>query len=394
MAEFLIIACSVLAIITVILALTASNKTREAAVAKAKLESARQKISELESSIETRRAEDNAHFQSIATQVLHANSAQLDHNNRRTIETLLAPLSDRLDSFTRNIRECYDTENRDRAAIKQEIDSLARLNQRVIQETARLSSALKGNNSFQGRWGEMILVNILEHSGLERSEWFVTQQTSTTSDGSVIRPDAIIHCPGNRDIIIDAKTSLTAYLASLEADNDQDRNRLLNDHLKSVEKHIKSLSSKDYQKKIGAGSSDFVFMFMPHEGAFLAALNTNPDLWQQAFDSKVVVVSPTHLVTALHLVEHMWKIEKQTINAEKIARQGARLADSIVMFLKDLDQLGESIARTQRLYDSAVSRLNSNRNSVAAAAHSLSELGVKPSKPIPERFDDNKSECN
>ena len=270
--------------------------------------------------------------------------------------------------------------------MREEIKRLHELNTIVSAETSRLTQALKGNTRIQGQWGEMVLKNILEHSGLESGEWFITQDRSTTSDGDIVQPDAIIRCPGERVIIIDSKASLTSYFAYLEATDDDERDKYIKAHVRSVENHIKVLCKKDYQSKVGANKGDFVFMFMPHEGAFLAAMRAKPDLWQNAYDSRVVLASPTHLVTTLQLVEQMWKAEKQSINSQLIAEQGTKLLESIAAFLKELSDIGINIRKAQESYDEAVRRLETSNNNVVRVAQRLSDLGIKSKRSLPRPF--------
>lgn len=324
-------------------------------------------------------------FKALAADVLQANSTVLDRNSRISLEALLSPMKTNLEEFIKSYRDTCDVDKKDRMSLLAEIQNLHKLNSEVSRETGRLATALKGNTGVQGRWGEMVLANILEHSGLQEGRWFVTQE-STTVDGDRLRPDAVIHCPGNRDIIIDSKVSLTAYLQMLEADTEEKRAQLAKEHLASVENHIKTLRNKDYQSKIGAKKGDFVLMFMPHEGAYLAAMHTNPDLWMKAYDSHVVMVSPTHLVTVLHLVEQMWQSEDQTANAEKIAECGTKLANSIVAFLEDLDSVGKGLNNAMNSYNSAVKRFSTGNNNVTTLANRLSKLGLKAKKQIPARF--------
>ena len=326
-------------------------------------------------------------FKAIASDVLRDNSRQLDERSRASIEAVISPMKSSIEEFTKGYRECYAVENRDRLSLREEIKSLHELNDRVGRETGRLATALKGNTRVQGKWGEMVLANILEHSGLQQSRWFVTQESTTAeSDGARLRPDAVIHCPKDRDIIIDSKVSLTAYLRMLEADGEQECADLAKAHLQSVENHIKVLRDKEYQKNIGAKKGDFVLMFMPHEGAYLAAMNANPDLWMKAYDSHVVMVSPTHLVTVVHLVEQMWQTEDQTVNTLRIAEVGTRLLDSLTAFLSDLDAVGVGLDRARSSYDSAVKRFTSGNNNVARMAGRLHELGLKSKKKVPEKF--------
>ena len=370
-------------------AAAAALKAAEQRLAEVK-EGYERQIAEIKSANESRLVEERRllgdRFKALAAEILHSNSRQLDERNKLSVEAVFSPMKAQLEEFARGFRECYSTESRDRLSMREEIKKLHELNTLVGAEAAKLSNALRGNTAMQGRWGEMVLRNILEHSGLETGRWLVMQDRSVTDDGEIIKPDAVVYCPDGRKIIIDSKTSLTSYLASLEADDDDERDRLLKAHVRSVEGHIKTLYEKDYQGKVKGEKGDFVFMFMPHEGAYLAAMRAKPDLWQKAFDSHVVLASPTHLVTALHLVEQMWKTEKQNVNSEKIAEQGRKLADGIAAFLKDLSAVGDQLRKAQDTYDSALRRLQSGNNNVLRVAERLASLGVKSKSPLPPRF--------
>lgn len=333
-------------------------------------------------------------FKALAADILSANSRQLDEHSRASLEAALSPMKTSLEEFTKGYRECYAIENRDRLSMREEIRALHELNTRVGREAGRLATALKGNTSVQGKWGEMVLANILEHSGLQQGRWFVTQESTTADDGRRLRPDAVIHCPKGRDIIIDSKVSLTAYLAMLDADTDDERAALLKAHLQSVESHIRELRDKEYQRNIGAGKGDFVLMFMPHEGAYLAAMNASSDLWQRAYDSHVVIVSPTHLVTVVRLVEQMWTTEDQTANSLKIADTAETLLTTVTAFLADMLAVGDNMDKARKTYDSALKRLRSGNNNVVRVATRLRDLGVKSRKEIDARLLDDDDPAN
>lgn len=363
---------------------------------KAHDEAAEKRLAELKESHEATLAREREmmgeRFKAMASDILRDNSRQLDERSRAGIEAVLSPMKTSLEEFTKGYRECYAIENRDRLSLREEIKSLHELNFRVGREAARLTSALKGNTGVQGRWGEMVLTNILEHSGLQRGRWFVTQKSGTDDEGSRLRPDAIIHCPRERDIFIDSKVSITHYLRLLEAEDDKEREALAKAHLQSVEAHIRELREKEYQKNIGAKKGDFVLMFIPHEGAYIAAMNANPDLWQKAYDGHVIMVSPTHLVTVVRLVEQMWQTEDQTVNSIKIAETAGKLLDSLTAFMTDLASTGDAIERTRKSYESTSKRLSTGNNNVVRLAQRLQELGIKSKKAIPERFTEDTEE--
>lgn len=325
-------------------------------------------------------------FKAIAADILQANSRQLDERSRLSLETVLGPMKTSLDNFTKDFKDCYSSEHTDRLSLREGIESLVRLNLRVSDETRNLTQALKGNNQWQGRWGEMVLQNILEHSGLERGRWFVTQQSSTDEDGERLRPDAIINCPQERKIIIDSKVSLTSYLQLSSADSDTERAELGKAHVRSLENHIKCLRDKGYQDRIGVNKADFVLMFVPHEGAYIAAMNADPALWQRAYDSRVIIVSPTHLVTVIKLVEQMWQTDDRNVNALRIAEEAGKILDKLSGFLADLAKIDDGLAKARDAYSAAVSKLSSGRGNLLGRADLLRSLGAKATKPVPARF--------
>lgn len=330
--------------------------------------------------LEAERAMTSDRFKAIAGDVLRANSRSFSAESVNSLLAAIAPMKESLDEFRRSYRECYDAENRDRSSLREEIRLLSMLSQRVQTETSRLSSALRGNTGVQGRWGEMVLSNILEHSGLQKGRWFATQESSTDEEGNRLRPDAVIHCPQDRDIIIDAKTNITHYLRSLEADDDSTREALIKEHVRAVERQMTSLGRKEYQNKTGNKSAGFVIMFMPHEGAYAAAMTASPSLWEQAYDNHVIIASPTHLITVVRLVEQMWHTADTNENARRIADTASVMLDSVAAFSADFESLGRSFDKARQQYDSVAKRLATGNNNILRVAERLRDLGVKASK--------------
>lgn len=322
-------------------------------------------------------------FKALAAEVLRELGRDLDDRSRRGLDTALAPVRASIESFVRDLRSCYTGDRDDRASLRQSIASLAELNRRVSQETSRLSHALRGDRGFQGRWGEMVLANVLEHSGIEPGRWLLYQASTTTDEGRRLRPDAVVVCPRGRRIIIDAKCSLNDYLAMLEADSDESRAALAKAHVRAVEAHVRTLRLKNYQDYIGDDKADFVIMFMPHEGAYLTAMQTDEGLWQRAFDSRVVIVSPTHLITMIKLIEQMWVTDDRNTNARLIAEEAVKMLDKLVGAFEDLERAGSQLDNARAAYDSAMSRLRTGRGSVASRVSRLASLGVRPAKAVP-----------
>lgn len=344
-------------------------------------------VAQCERRIQEHRNSLTDQFRNLAADTLETTVRRQQEQARQGLDAVLNPVREAFDRLAAQFNTRAMDDKADRAALREGIDTLRMLNQQVSHETRRLTSALKGNTGFQGRWGEMVLANILENSGLEPGRWLVYQESSTNEDGTRLRPDAIIHCPRKRDIIIDSKVSLTAYLRMLEADDEATRNACLEEHLRSVENHLRGLANKEYQKHIGANDAGFVLMFVPHEGAYLAAMQADVDLWQRAYDRHVVVVSPTHLVTVVRLVEQMWVTEDQTTNAVAIAEEATKMLDQLNEFLADLQGVGTALDKAHGQYESALKRLSTGRGNVLKRAERLRDLGVKTRKPLPELGD-------
>ncbi len=351
----------------------------------------RLRLSEREAA-EKRIAEERAslgeRFKALATEILQANSKQLDSQSRISLEAILSPVKASLETFTRDFKDCYNVEARDRLSLREGIQSLMELNRRVSDEANRLTHALKGDTGIQGKWGEMVLQNILEHSGLEQSRWFITQDSSTDDEGKRLRPDAVINCPQERKIIIDSKVSLSAYLDWMNADSDKQRDECVKAHLRSIDNHIRCLRDKSYQDRVGVQKADFVLMFMPHEGAYIMAMQANPNLWQQAYESRVIIVSPTHLITVVKLVEQMWYAENRDVNAIKIADEARKMLEKLMGMLDDISKVGDSLTKSQTAYENAIKKLKDGPGNVIKHIETLNRLGIRAKKAIPTRFAD------
>lgn len=343
----------------------------------------KQKEADCERRLADERSAMGERFRSLAAEILQANAEQLNRLSRNTLETVLSPMRTSLESFTKDFKESYSAESRERLSLREGVSKLLALNEQVKDETARLANALRGDTRVQGHWGEMVLTNILEHSGLEQGRWFVTQDSTTTEQGRVLRPDAVINCPQERKIIIDSKVSLSAYLDWLNADTEAARDSCAKAHVISVRNHVKELADKAYQDSIGVVKGDFVLMFLPHEGAYMLAMSHDPQLWQRAYDSRVIIVSPTHLVTVVRLVEQMWRLDDANTNALRIADRAAKMMDKMAGALTSLDNVGKAIDKAHDAYEAAIGQLNTGPGSVIRQLEQLQQLGVKAKKPLP-----------
>ena len=327
-------------------------------------------------------------FKNLANEILEEKSRRFAEQNQQNLDTLLKPLQEKLTDFRKQVDETYQSEARERFALKQEVEKLAGLNLRMTDETRALTNALKGESKTQGDWGELVLETILENSGLRKGEEYVVQDTHTISDGSRLQPDVVIRLPESKHLVIDSKVSITAYTRYMQADDESTKTAELNSHVQSIKQHIQGLSSKNYQDLYGVGSIDFVLMFIPVEPAFLSAMRHAPDIYQEALKKNIVIVCPSTLLATVRTVAHLWRQEYQNKNAQEIARQCAMLYDKFVGFVEDLDKVGQRLEQAQVSYNDAVGKLKTGRGNLIRTAENVKKLGVKPNKSLPSKLTD------
>ena len=327
-------------------------------------------------------------FKNLANEILEEKSKRFAEQNQQNLDILLKPLQEKLTDFRKQVDETYQSEARERFALKQEVEKLAGLNLRMTDETRALTNALKGESKTQGDWGELVLETILENSGLRKGEEYLVQDTQTISDGSRLQPDVVIRLPESKHLVIDSKVSITAYTRYIQADDDAIKTAELNSHVLSIKQHIKGLSTKNYQDLYGVGSIDFVLMFIPIEPAFLAAMRHAPDIYQEALKKNIVIVCPSTLLATVRTVAHLWRQEHQNRNAQEIARQCASLYDKFVGFVEDLDKVGQRLEQAQISYTDAVGKLKTGRGNLIRTAENVKKLGVKPNKSLPSKLTD------
>ena len=306
----------------------------------------------------------------------------------------MAPFRANLDGLQKKIEECYTNEVSEVKSLRSSLKELTELNATISREARELTEALRGNSKVQGDWGEMILRQILEKSGLEEGVNFTVQAT-TNDDGSkivgeennLLRPDVIFHLPEGKHIVIDSKVSLTAYVNYVNATSDEERQRALAAHLQSVVGHVKELTGKQYQRYV-KDAADFVMMFIPNEGAYMAAMNADPDLWDRAYQQHVVIISPTHLISVLKLMYQLWTRDKQTKNALRIAEETGKLYDKLCGFVESFSDVGNALQRATKSYDKAYGQLSAGPGNVLKRADDIKALGIKTAKQLPAESDD------
>ncbi|MGY6274401.1 DNA recombination protein RmuC [Methylomonas sp. MgM2] len=323
-------------------------------------------------------------FENLAHKVFEERGKQFVEHNKVSIESLVTPLKEQLGEFKNRIESVYDNETKDRISLREEIVSLRRDTQKMNQEALNLTRALKGDHKTQGNWGEMILEKVLERSGLRKGIEYETQAAFRDEDKRLFKPDVIIRLPDNKDVIIDSKVSLVAYERYCASEDEAVRSEALKQHTDAVRNHIKGLSGKDYSNLKGLRSLDFVLMFMPIEAAFLAAFQADEKLFNDAFEHKIVVVTPTTLLATLRTIQNIWRYEQQNENARLIADKAGSLYDKIRGFVEDIEKLGNQLGTVQKTYDGIVNKLTTGNANLLRQASAFEELGVKIKKKLPK----------
>jgi len=348
-----------------------------------KLQTQKQEIEELNRKFTTE-------FENIANKILDTKSQKFTDLNKENIKGLLEPLGLNIAEFKKQVNEVYASESKERFSLGEEIKRLSELNQLLGKEAKNLATALKGEAKTQGRWGEVILENILDKSGLRKGEeYFMEYQLfdaegkalRSEAEGKKMRPDALVMYPDNRHIIIDSKVSLNAFVRFIESEDSELQKMELDAHILALKAHINELSKKaydDYDKTL-----DFVMMFIPNEPAYMTAMQGEPDLWNYAYERRILLISPTNLIASLKLMVDLWKREYQNQNAQAIAERGAKMYDKFVGFIENLEAVGVHLGRAQDKYGEAFKQLNAGNDNLVSQATKLKALGIKNKKDLP-----------
>lgn len=371
--------------------LTSELRVLQESLAKAREENARlnTSLSHIEAERESHEKQLELRFRNLANDILRQNSSDFKAQNEQRLEEILSPLRNNLDEFRKTVTETYNNEARERFSLTERIRELVDLNNTISREARELTLALRGNNQVQGDWGEMVLESILERSGLQEGEEYFLQMTSEPNgcairneEGVKLRPDVVVKYPDGRCVIIDSKVSLTAFIEYINAEDDRVKGDASVRHVKSVRSHVDELARKSYQNYIGEAKLDFVMMFIPNEPAYIAAMRLDSNLWQEAYDRKVLIVSPTHLVSGLRLIEQLWSRDKVTKNAIKITEDAGKMYDKFADFTKDMDRIASGIASASKAHAEAMNKLSTGTGNLVKRAQDLKALGIKSSKQL------------
>lgn len=339
------------------------------------------KLNTLRKEIDDSRKTFETEFKNMAQTILDEKTQKFTELNKTNMDSILKPLSDNIESFKKKVEETYDKESKERFSLGDRVKELLELNQKISKEATDLTRALKGDSKKQGNWGEVILERILEKSGLERGREYSTQESYRDDHGNIFRPDVVLTYPDDRKVVIDSKVSLVAYEKYASSEDSDEQKLFLKEHIRSLRSHIDSLSLKKYDELVK--SLDFTMMFIPIEPAYLEAVREDEDLWHYAYNKRILLISPTHLVSAIKMIADLWKREFQNRNAEEIAKRGGLLYDKFVGFVENLEKVGKNISQAGKSYDEALNQLSTGRGNLVNQAEQLKKLGLKTTKDIP-----------
>lgn len=321
-------------------------------------------------------------FELHAKRNIESTNEQLATMAEGRLNTLLMPLREQLGDFRRKVEETYHRDSQDRHQLKAEISQLKSLNERISADAINLTNALRGDNKALGNWGELVLERVLENAGLVKDRDYRREVSFRTEAGKRLRPDAIVHLPGGRDVIIDAKVSIKAF-EKAHAEHDKSAcERWMRMHVKSIRSHIEGLSAKEYERIDAVNSLDFVLLFIPVEAAFQAALEHDNGLYKDAFDRDIVMVGPASLMVTCRTIQNVWRTEMQNQNAQQIARKAGDLIDRFVAFSNDLERVGDSLSAAQGAYDQARRRLSEGRGNLISRARDIQQLGARGKEAV------------
>jgi len=346
----------------------------------------RERLSEQERSIQEIQQKFQLEFQNIANKLLDEKSQKFVETNKTNLDILLNPLKENIKAFEEKVDKVYNMEAAERNTLKGVISQLMELNKLISNEAQNLTKALKGDSKKQGNWGEVILERVLERSGLVRDREYRMQASLISADGSRLQPDVIIDLPDEKHLIIDSKVSLVAYERLVNAESEDDRKLFSKAHVESIRGHVNGLSSKNYHDLYQINSPDFVLLFIPIESSFSFAVQLDAELFSDAWEKRVVIVSPSTLLATLRTISSIWKQERQNRNVLEIARLSGAMYDKFVGFVGDMESIGKNIKQSQTAYDSAINKLTEGNGNLTKTAEKIKGLGAKANKQLDQKF--------
>jgi DNA recombination protein RmuC len=346
----------------------------------------RERLAEQEKSIQEIQQKFQLEFQNVANKLLDEKSQKFVETNRANLDILLNPLKENIKAFEEKVDKVYNMEAAERNTLKGVITQLMDLNKLISSEAQNLTKALKGDNKKQGNWGEVVLERVLERSGLVKDQEYRMQASFTSVDGSRFQPDVIIDLPDDKHLVIDSKVSLIAYERLVNCETEDERKLFSKAHVESIRSHVSGLSAKNYHDLHQINSPDFVLLFIPIESSFSFAVQIDAELFSDAWDKRVVIVSPSTLLATLRTIASIWKQERQNRNVLEIARLSGAMYDKFVGFVSDMESIGKNIKQSQSAYDNAINKLTDGNGNLTKTAEKIKSLGAKANKQLDQKY--------
>jgi DNA recombination protein RmuC len=355
------------------------------------LEAQQEKFREQKAELEQTRLHFQREFENVAEKLLKEKSREFVDVNKASLDTLINPLKENIKAFEEKVEKVYHQEASERNTLKGVITQLMELNKQIGAEAQNLAKALKGDQKKQGNWGEFILEKVLERSGLIKDREYRVQASYNSVDGSRFQPDVVIDLPDNKHLIIDSKVSLVAYERLVNCETEDERRLHSKAHVESLRSHVFNLASKNYQDLYQVNSPDFVLLFVPIEASFSFAIQIDAELFSDAWDRRVVIVSPSTLLATLRTISSMWKQERQTRNVLEIARLSGEMYDKFVGFVSDVENIGKALKSGHDAYEKALNKLTNGRGNLTVTAEKIKALGARAGKQIDQKYLDSEN---
>lgn len=343
-----------------------------------------ERLAEQKKEVEELQQRFTKEFENLANKILEEKTGKFTEQNKTNLDAILKPLQEKIKDFEKKVEETHKKDIEDRASIQERIRNLIESSNKISEEANNLTKALKGESKTQGNWGELILENILEKSGLVKDREYFVQQSLRDESGNRFQPDVIVKYPGDRSVVVDSKVSLVAYERYVSATDEKEREKALAEHLLSIKTHVKGLSEKSYSDLYQLKTLDFVMLFMPIEPAYLIAIQREPELWNFAYDKRILLISPTNLIAALKMIASLWRQEYQSQNVMEIAIQSGALYDKFVGLVDDLQDIGNKLESTRKAHDSAMNKLSTGKGNLLSRVENIKKLGAQTKKDLPK----------
>ncbi|MEA1986945.1 MAG: DNA recombination protein RmuC [Candidatus Marinimicrobia bacterium] len=353
-----------------------------------------EKLSEQKKDIDKLQEKFITEFENLANKIFDEKSEKFTKVNKTNLDNILNPFKENIDKFKKRIEDTNENNIDRNSALIQQIRNLQKENVDMREATSNLTKALKGDQKTQGNWGEVILEQILENSGLRKGKEYTSQAKGMglkNDDGDRIAPDIIINLPDKKHLIVDSKVSLVSYTNYVNSEDENSKKQFLSDFKISTKRHIDNLNSKHYDDATKLNSPDFVFLFMPIEGSFALAMQSDSSLFNYAYKKRIVIVSPTTLMATLQTITYIWRQDNQTKNAKEIAKQSGNLYDKFVGFLEDLVAIEKHLNNTKKSLDGAKNKLKTGSGNLIGRVNKIKQLGIKTKKSIPTEFESDEN---